>query len=100
MESIPENVEVEVYRDSWKSIANVMVLLDGYCCSKGAFLHGSRTGEILCFDMSNVMIIRTCLTDSIISPDHFVIYSLLFGDGLLDIASCIWDDDRYEYDVL
>ena len=34
-------------------------------------------------DMSNEMIIRTCLPDSIITPEHFVIYPLLVVLGMM-----------------
>ncbi|KAF3454580.1 hypothetical protein FNV43_RR05028 [Rhamnella rubrinervis] len=56
------------------------------------------TGEILSLDMSNEIIIR--MPHIISGRQHYLDYPLLFYDGeSLAIASCIRDDDSYEFDI-
>ncbi|KAF3454591.1 hypothetical protein FNV43_RR05039 [Rhamnella rubrinervis] len=129
MEGFPQSMEMEVYSlksDTWRLLPSLMLLIDMVCAGtgaltnnngmyswltvnerddNGAFLQDTLKGEIVSFEMSSEVIIRTCLPDDITNPLDYVNYIMVY-DGSLAIASRIkidgssFDGEDYEIWVL
>ena len=124
MEGYESDMEMEVYSlkgDTWRLMPGLLLLLDYYYASSGAltnnngmyswlmenerddkgeFFQGKALGEIVSFEMSSEVIIRTCLPDDIANSIDYDNYPMVYDSSLAIASRMMTGSEEYEIWVL